>query len=364
MNPAIEIKNLSFSYGDTENQLKHINLSVEKGEVIVLTGPSGSGKSTLTRVINGLIPYFFTGALSGEVWLFGKNMAEIPSWERGKYVGNVFQDPRSQFFANEVAGEIAFGCENYGVPHDEIVKRVQGAAEALSITNLLEQKVRYLSYGMRQRVAIASAEAIDPDIYVMDEPSANLDMGATEDFAAFVCLLKKQGKTILIAEHRLYYLRDIADRIVYLNKGEIVSVMTPQEMNILPHEQVFEWGLRSMELLNLPFPANSGKETEQKPLLSVERLHKRFGLHEVLKDVSFSCSPGEIVAIVGPNAAGKSTLGKLLSGLLKEDGGTIRFAEKPLKKSSRREMIWYIMQDLDSQLFGESLPDELLTGKK
>lgn len=364
MNPAIEIKNLSFSYGDTENQLKHINLSVEKGEVIVLTGPSGSGKSTLTRVINGLIPYFFTGALSGEVWLFGKNMAEIPSWERGKYVGNVFQDPRSQFFANEVAGEIAFGCENYGVPHDEIVKRVQGAAEALSITNLLEHKVRYLSYGMRQRVAIASAEAIDPDIYVMDEPSANLDMGATEDFAAFVCLLKKQGKTILIAEHRLYYLRDIADRIVYLNKGEIVSVMTPQEMNILPHEQVFEWGLRSMELLNLPFPANSGKETEQKPLLSVERLHKRFGLHEVLKDVSFSCSPGEIVAIVGPNAAGKSTLGKLLSGLLKEDGGTIRFAEKPLKKSSRREMIWYIMQDLDSQLFGESLPDELLTGKK
>ena len=295
MNPAIEIKNLSFSYGDTENQLKHINLSVEKGEVIVLTGPSGSGKSTLTRVINGLIPYFFTGELSGEVWLFGKNMAEIPLWERGKYVGNVFQDPRSQFFANEVAGEIAFGCENYGVPHDEIVKRVQDAAEALSITDLLEQKVRYLSYGMRQRVAIASAEAIDPDIYVMDEPSANLDMGATEDFAAFVCLLKKQGKTILIAEHRLYYLRDIADRIVYLNKGEIVSVMTPQEMNILPHEQVFEWGLRSMELLNLPFPANSGKETEQKPLLSVERLHKRFGLHEVLKDVSFSCSPGEIV---------------------------------------------------------------------
>ena len=110
-----------------------------------------------------------------------------------------------------------------------------------------------------------------------------------------------------------------------------------------------------MELLNLPFPANSGKETEQKPLLSVERLHKRFGLHEVLKDVSFSCSPGEIVAIVGPNAAGKSTLGKLLSGLLKEDGGTIRFAEKPLKKSSRREMIWYIMQDLDSQLFGEGI---------
>ena len=144
MNLAIEIKNLSFSYGDIENQLKHIDLSVEKGEVVILTGPSGSGKSTLTRVINGLIPYFFTGELSGEVRLFGKNIAEIPSWERGKYVGNVFQDPRSQFFANEVAGEIAFGCENYGVLHNEIVKRVQEAAETLSIRNLLKQKVRYL----------------------------------------------------------------------------------------------------------------------------------------------------------------------------------------------------------------------------
>ena len=162
MNPTIEIKNLSFSYTSTDDQLKNINLNIRPGEVIVLTGPSGSGKSTLTRVINGLIPYFFTGELSSEVKLFGKNMNEIPSWERGKYVGNVFQDPRSQFFANEVAGEIAFGCENYSISHDEIVKRVQGAAETLSITNLLEQKVRYLSYGMRQRVAIASAEAIDP----------------------------------------------------------------------------------------------------------------------------------------------------------------------------------------------------------
>lgn len=339
MNPAIEIQNLSFSYGSSDDQLKNIDLNVEKGEVIVLTGPSGSGKSTLTRVINGLIPYFFTGELSGEVKLFGKNMNEIPSWERGRHVGNVFQDPRSQFFANEVAGEIAFGCENYGVSHDEIVKRVRDAAETLRITDLLEQKVRYLSYDMRQRVANASVEAIDPDIYVMDEPSANLDMGATEDFAAFVRLLKKQGKTILIAEHRLYYLRDIADRIVYLNNGEIVSIMTPQEMNALSYEQIYEWGLRGTELLRLPIPAQPHKETALDPVLKVENLCKRFGPHEVLSDVSFSCAPGEIVAIVGPNAAGKSTLGKLLSGLLQEDAGMIRFAEKPMRKNKRRGLI-------------------------
>ena len=341
MNPAIEIKNLSFSYGDTENQLKHINLSVEKGEVIVLTGPSGSGKSTLTRVINGLIPYFFTGELSGEVWLFGKNMAEIPSWERGKYVGNVFQDPRSQFFANEVAGEIAFGCENYGVPHDEIVKRVQDAAEALSITDLLEQKVRYLSYGMRQRVAIASAEAIDPDIYVMDEPSANLDMGATEDFAAFVCLLKKQGKTILIAEHRLYYLRDIADRIVYLNKGEIVSVMTPQEMNILPHAQVFEWGLRSMELLNLPFPANSGS-------VSFEDVTFRYDKTDVLKNISLSLPAGSLTAFVGASGAGKTTAAQLIPKFWEVAEGSICIDGKnilELKNDNLMDLVSFVFQE-------------------
>ena len=204
-----------------------MNLSIKEGEVVVLTGPSGGGKSTLTRVINGLVPYFYEGELSGEVYLLGKNLADLPSWERGRFVGNVFQDPRSQFFANEVAGEIAFGCENYGFSHDDIVKQVARTAAELQISNLLEEKVRYLSYGMRQRVAIASAKAIDPPVYVMDEPSANLDMKATVGLADLIQKLKSQGKTILIAEHRLYYLQKIADRIIYLQDGKIVSEFSP-----------------------------------------------------------------------------------------------------------------------------------------
>ena len=114
MGKEIMIRDLTFSYGGNGNQLEHISLDIAAGEVIVMTGPSGSGKSSLTRVINGLIPYFYEGELSGEVFVDGKPLKEIPSWERGKIVGNVFQDPRSQFFANEVAGEVAFGCENYG----------------------------------------------------------------------------------------------------------------------------------------------------------------------------------------------------------------------------------------------------------
>lgn len=124
MGKEIMIRDLTFSYGGNGNQLEHISLDIAAGEVIVMTGPSGSGKSSLTRVINGLIPYFYEGELSGEVFVDGKLLKEIPSWERGKIAGNVFQDPRSQFFANEVAGEIAFGCENYGYSHEEIQNHV------------------------------------------------------------------------------------------------------------------------------------------------------------------------------------------------------------------------------------------------
>lgn len=363
MKQAIEIRNLSFSYEGVSEQLKNISLSLQEGEVVVLTGPSGSGKSTLTRVINGLVPYFYEGELSGEVYLLGKNLSEVPSWQRGRFVGNVFQDPRSQFFANEVAGEIAFGCENYGFSHEDIVKQVAQTATDLKINSLLEEKVRYLSYGMRQRVAIASAKAIDPPVYVMDEPSANLDMKATTGLGDLVRKLKSQGKTILIAEHRLYYLQHIADRIIYLQDGKIVAEFSPSDMARLPTEQITEWGLRSMELETLPVQENKLKPSAEM-VFEVKGLCKSFGSHIVAKDVNFQCKRGEIIAVVGPNAAGKSTLGKILSGLVKENSGTVSFMGKRLKPSDRRGLVWYIMQDLDSQLFGEDLVDELLTGQK
>jgi energy-coupling factor transport system ATP-binding protein len=363
MKNIIEIRNLTFAYEGVTEQLKNINLSITEGEVVVLTGPSGGGKSTLTRVINGLVPYFYEGTLSGEVYLMGRNLADIQSWERGKYVGNVFQDPRSQFFANEVAGEIAFGCENYGFSHEQIRENVEYAAQELAISDILNEKVRFLSYGMRQRVAIASAETIDPPIYVMDEPSANLDMNATMNLAGLIRELKGQGKTIFIAEHRLYYLRDIADRIIYLQEGSVVNEFFPTVTAALRQEKREQLGLRSINLDDLSVSCASiavGAET----MFEVSGLCKTFGTHIVAENIAFSCRPGEIIAIVGPNAAGKSTLGKMLAGLLKEDSGEIRFRGKKLKLSLRRGLIWYIMQDLDSQLFGEDLVDELITGQK
>ena len=206
MGRYINIKNLSFSYGNHKEELKNINLSIHAGEVVVITGPSGSGKSTITRLVNGLVPRFYGGEIRGSLEIEGLKVSGSTFYERGRLVGNVFQDPRSQFFSNEVAGEIAFGCENYGYSHDRIVAQVERSAAEIGITSILEDKVRSLSYGMRQKVAIASAEAMEPEIYVMDEPSANLDIEATYQLSQIIGRLKEQGKTIVITEHRLYYL--------------------------------------------------------------------------------------------------------------------------------------------------------------
>ena len=361
MGKEIIIRDLTFSYGGNGNQLEHISLDIAAGEVIVMTGPSGSGKSSLTRVINGLIPYFYEGELSGEVFVDGKPLKEIPSWERGKIVGNVFQDPRSQFFANEVAGEVAFGCENYGYSHEEIRNHVHRAAADIKIQDILDHSLHSLSYGMRQKVAIASAEAIDPEIYVMDEPSANLDIASTYRFADIIRDLKQQGKTIIIAEHRLYYLMDLADRFLCVQKGKIVREFTAQQMKALTNKEIQALGLRTPDLHQIEQTEIPSAATSE-VVLEAKKLNHSFGETIVAKDIDFQCRKGEVIALIGPNGTGKSTIGRILAGLLKEKSGEVVLFGKHCRPKGRLGKVWYIPQDLDSQLFGEDLLDELTTG--
>ena len=359
----LSIKNLSYSYKKDNLILKNISLNIGKGEVVVITGPSGCGKSTITRIINGLIPGFYGGEMKGEITLNGNSIQNLDTWERGKLIGNVFQDPRSQFFSNEVAGEIAFGCENYGYSHEEICKSVSQSVDDMKIQDIIHLNLHHLSYGMRQKVAIASAKAIMPEIYVMDEPSANLDTQSTYQLGETIKELKEKGKTIIISEHRLYYLRDIADRFVYMKNGEIEKIYSRSEMCDLGDSIVEKYGLRHTDITKVPFVPSHGPDKSQ-PILEAKNISKQFEKHNVLKDVSFRCNSGEIIGIIGENSSGKSTIGRILSGILKETEGQVLLNNKTVSSKKRLSNIWYISQDLDCQLFGEDLMDELLTGEK
>ena len=355
------MKNLSFSYGNGKNEIKNLNMVIRAGEVVVITGPSGSGKSTITRLINGLVPRFYGGEIQGSLEIEGIADSASAFYERGRFIGNVFQDPRSQFFSNEVAGEIAFGCENYGYSHEQIVTQVERAAAEIGITEILEDKVHTLSYGMRQKVAIASAEAMEPEIYVMDEPSANLDIEATCQLSQIIRKLKERGKTVIIAEHRLYYLMNIADRFLYLENGELAGMFTNGEFRALDSASLRRLGLRTPDLY-ICKPDFSFHSSGVPQVLRAENIKMRFDGVSVLDGVDFSVRRGESIAIVGSNGVGKSTVGKILSGLIKETEGVVLINGKKAGQRWRVGRVWYIPQDLDTWLFGNSLLDELLTG--
>lgn len=364
MEEKVNICDVSFSYHKTERQLSDIKLKISQGECIAIIGGSGCGKSTLTRVINGLIPAFFYGELNGDVIIDGKNIKKLMSWEIGAMVGNVFQDPRSQFFSNEVAGEIAFGCENLGLTHEEIIKRVFTTAKEMEIEELLNKSIYTLSYGMRQKVAICSAKAMEPQIYVFDEPSANLDLNGTYILSELIKKLKKEGKTVIIAEHRLFYLSHIVDRYVLMENGKIIRNYSMEEMKKQDSKMLNGMGLRTLNFQDISIPQKEEQYSMQFYPIKISNLCKKFRNNVLFQDLSFQYNGCEIIALVGSNGVGKSTLGKIIAGLTKETSGKILFDGIQQKYKNRIGKVWYIPQDLDSQLFGENLVDELTTGLK
>lgn len=369
LNNKLEIRKLSFSYNSNKDeQLKDINLDIKDGECCVIIGESGCGKSTLTRAINGLIPNFYEGNLDGEVFIDGKSIRNLKSWEIAKLVGNVFQDPRSQFFANEVNGEIAFGPENLGYKRDEIIRRVNESTEKMNIDKLLNNRIYNLSYGIRQKVAICSARAIEPSIYVFDEPSANLDLQSIYKFSKLVMDLKNEGKTIVIVEHRLFYLKGIADRYLLIQNGSLINSYKAEEFEKISSKDLNALGLRSINLNDIVIDDHKVKEKEISSDNSfdfeVKNISKKYKNNFVLKDVSLKFDSNETIALVGINGTGKSTLGKIYSGIQNQTDGEIKINGLKANKKMRLSKVWYIPQDLDSQLFGEDLMDELLTGLK
>ncbi len=355
----ISFKNVSFSYSDSIDDaiLKDINLQIESGECMVLAGESGSGKTTISKLINGLIPLYQSGTMAGDVLLGDKNTADMTLAEISKYVGSVFQNPRSQFFNVDTDSEIAFGCENLGVEPEEIRRRIDKTVKDFHLESLLGRNIFHLSGGEKQKIACASVNATDPDIFVLDEPSANLDLKTVDDLTEIIKLWKSRGKTVVVVEHRLHYLRDVADRIVYVKEGRIECEWTPAELEAKGPEYAASLGLRSIKLVQLGGAQNViASEAKQSAAETITFRNLKFSYQKkfpILDIPELSLPKGKITALLGHNGAGKSTLAQLVCGLR---------GSWSQKRAARKLGTYLIMQDVNHQLFTESVLDEVLLG--
>ena len=357
----IEFQKVSFTYPESgDGGLHDVSLTIPDGQCVLLCGRSGCGKTTLTRLVNGLIPQFFPGELTGRVLLDGEDLAELPLYRISEKVGSVFQNPRTQSFNVDSDSEIAFGLESQARPPAELRARVARTAEELGIRDLLGRSLFALSGGEKQKIAFASVYAMEPEICLLDEPSSNLDARAIEDLRRHLTLLKAQGKTILVAEHRLSYLMDVADRVLYLEGGRITGDWTPAEFRRIPAQRRQEMGLRAIDLreerpASPPPPAAA-------PRLEVRDVTLGYGKQPVLQGLSLQAAHGEIIALAGPNGAGKTTLSRFLCGLHRESGGQLLWEGRPQSPRERRGRAGLVMQDVNYQLFAESVAAECSFG--
>ncbi len=369
----IECRDVSFAYpannlpGSEKRSggaLKHISCTIGDGSFVLLCGISGCGKTTMTRLLNGLIPHYHEGDYTGSVCLDGKDTRDLSLFDISLRVGSVFQNPRYQFFNVDTTGELAFGPENHGMPEEAVMERVKRVAAQLKLEPLLDRSIFSLSGGEKQRIACGSAAAVDPDIYVLDEPSSNLDAYAIADLRQLLFALKSQGKTVVISEHRLHYLSGLFDRVLYLKDGEIAGDYTAGEFCRLPARQRDEMGLRPLELAGLSETEGPPQRVDQAAWrmenISFAYRHEPEALH--ITQAAFPS--GSATAIIGRNGAGKSTFARCLCGLEKRCRGTVQAQNRAYYRKERLKLCYMVMQDVNHQLFTESVLDEILLSMK
>lgn len=346
--------------------LRKVSGNIPAGRCVVLCGGSGCGKSTLLRCLNGLIPQFYEGELTGFCRLDGHGTADLSIGEIGELAASVFQDPRSQFFTVNSSNEVAFGLENHGLPQEKIRDRVDEAFRTFDLEHLKNRNVYELSSGERQLISILSAWAMDTDIFLLDEPTANLDFAATQQLRNILLKLKKQGKTLLLSEHRLYYLADIADEYWIMANGEIKHKYTAEKAKSLSPLQLHTLSLRTLDLEQITVSERPPQPENMPQALSVSNLRYEYGRKNraILSDVNFSVCTHEIVGLVGANGCGKTTLGKLIAGLYHSTGGEISLFGKAQKPKQLQKQVLFIMQEAEFQFFTNSVLHELQYGHK
>lgn len=378
----ISFHHVSYTYPQCSiPAITDVSLTIQPGEFALIIGESGSGKSTLLRAMNGLVPHFTGGRITGQVIVNGLDTVATGPQSLSRQVGFVWQNPEAQAVLDRVEPEIAFGLENAAIPRLEMQRRVTEVLEWLDLSALRDRPIATLSGGERQRVAIASALVLRPRILVLDEPTSQLDpASACEVLDALSRLHEALGITIVLAEHRLERVLGQADRLVVLERGRVTHNGVPQE--VLPYlahvPPVVELG-RKLGWQPVPLTVPEAKKYVGKPdflekpgflaqtprpqpLLTVSNLSYQYGDKVALQDVSFQVGTGELVAIMGANGSGKTTLLKNLVGLLRPQTGTVRLDNVSLQGKSVaaicRQMA-YLPQNPDDLLFAETVTAEL-----
>ena len=401
----IQIQELTFKYtGSKHNALENITLEIEKGGFVGIIGESGAGKTTLCNCINGLIPHHYTGDFYGSVKVDSEDTFDVDAGKLALKVGSVFQDIESQLTGYFVEDEILFGLENFGIPADQIEKRIASALETLGISELRHREISTLSGGQKQKVVFAAILALEPQILVLDEPTGELDPASSvQIFALLKKLNEEKGITIVIAEQKIMLLCEFVKKLIVLEKGtcvhygEIRSTLTHQkEMeeagincprvltltgkmekeNLLPADCTGEGRicLNANEAAQIVKKAIGTKALHTEVAEPVEALESSdtvlsfqnvsFSYNETanVKNLNVNIHKGDFTAIIGSNGAGKSTFSKLCNGLLKPSAGDVLVLDNNTKKekvSNLAKHIGFLFQNPDRQICCGTVREEI-----
>ena len=394
----IEFRNFSFRYGDArDDAIKDMDVRIEDGEFVLVSGPSGGGKSSFCRCINGLIPHFFGGTVAGDVTVNGLSILTNTPRELAKTVGMTFQDPENQLTATDVEREIVFGMENLGFDRKLMSKRLEESLDAIGIPHLRHRNIPELSGGEKQKVAIAAVLALHPRILVMDEPTSELDPKGAEEVLSVVQRLNDElGFTVILVEHRLERVIHLVDRIMLIHEGRLIGDGPPRK--VLADTTAVNIGVGVPPLINLAnrlrdsgYPVDSIPLTVKEGRKSFEKVFREADLHPfppavprqngeeaavsthnlwyaydtgntALKNIDLEVRRGEMVAVMGRNASGKSTLLRHLNGLLRPTKGDVYINGEKSRKSSVAQLartVGLVFQNPDDHLFADTVEQEI-----
>lgn len=365
----IRLDNVTWTYAHADRpSLRGVDLCIAPGEFVILCGASGSGKSTALRLMNGLIPHFHDeGVLSGTVTVDGTITATAEPDELGRVTGTVLQHPRRQFFTDSADEELAFAMENFGFDPDRMRVRVAEQLTDLRSCVPVEQRLSDLSGGQQQQVAIAAATAHRPGVLLLDEPSSNLFAGAVDRLVRTLADLKARGVAIVIAEHRLHYLQELVDRVIVMRDGTIDLEWDAEAFRAVSDDDLARKGLRgrirSTEAPAVPATGRSvlgAVPVDEAPpgALELSGIRCRLSGRTVLELDRAVFAAGEVTAIRGVNGAGKSTLARIVTGL-QRSAGIVRLDGRALSRTARRRTSAIVMQDVQRQLFTDSVEAEI-----